>query len=333
MAKNHLDYLSKTTVIPATPAIPAIPTIPVACVFAVLCIFFFLNASGCTETGVKDYTLPANPLHEESPNSPSSESFPSSPESSDAFGGENTSLEVVFCPREKCRETLTAALNTSRESIHCAFFELNLPEIISLLEKKSETQDVKLVVDSLHYDHVHNLSFARHDNRSALMHNKFCVIDQATLTTGSFNPTERGNFYNNNNLVVVSSSLLAQNYEDEFQELWSGTFGKGSATTNPGVSGKNQGEDITLASYFCPEDSCADVVQEHIRQANHSINFMTFSFTLGPLATDLIIRHRANVSVRGIMETRNADNRSVYNLLSYQGIEVMLDTNPYNMHH
>ncbi len=45
---------------------------------------------------------------------------------------------------------------------------------MSLLENKSrEGLDVRLVVDNEYYDEVENLSFARKDGKSGLMHNKF----------------------------------------------------------------------------------------------------------------------------------------------------------------
>ena len=34
-------------------------------------------------------------------------------------------------------------------------------------------------------------------------------------------------------MVIIASSYLAQNYEEEFKELWNGIFGAGGFVTNP----------------------------------------------------------------------------------------------------
>ena len=66
----------------------------------------------------------------------------------------------------------------------------------------------------------------RKDTSSQLSHNKFCVIDDRIITTGSMNPTDNGADKNNNNLLVIYSKYLSLNYEDEFKELWNGSFGE-----------------------------------------------------------------------------------------------------------
>ena len=42
------------------------------------------------------------------------------------------------------------------------------------------------------------------------------------------NPTDNDAHKNNNNVLFIDSQIIAQNYEDEFQELWAGTFKKGA---------------------------------------------------------------------------------------------------------
>jgi len=94
----------------------------------------------------------------------------------------------------------------------------------------------------------------KHDNRSALMHNKFCIVDERFVFTGSFNPTENGAYKNNNNMVIIESMYIAGNYEDEFEEMWNGVFGRGEKTKTPVVHLNGKRVEV----YFCPEDECAD---------------------------------------------------------------------------
>ena len=82
------------------------------------------------------------------------------------------------------------------------------------------------------------------------MHNKFCIVDNVRILTGSMNPTNNGVHKNNNNLLIIESTILANNYETEFQELWNGVFKKGQKVLNPSI----QIGSSLVNNYFCPED-------------------------------------------------------------------------------
>lgn len=49
------------------------------------------------------------------------------------------------------------------------------------------------------------------------------------------NPTDNDAHKNNNNVLFIDSQIIAQNYEDEFQELWAGTFKKGAPVKEPKI--------------------------------------------------------------------------------------------------
>ena len=129
-------------------------------------------------------------------------------------------------------------------------FDLDLEPVIAALAEKSKEADVKLVIDD---ENVGNLKGNKviSDDSSQFTHNKFCVADNKYIFTGSFNPTINGDKYNNNNVVVLESELLAQNYEEEFMELWEYKFGAGKAVKTHAVYLNN----IKVQNFFCPEDS------------------------------------------------------------------------------
>jgi phosphatidylserine/phosphatidylglycerophosphate/cardiolipin synthase-like enzyme len=241
---------------------------------------------------------------------------------------EGPEIEVYFCPLDECESKLHEFISSAEKSVHCALFELNLESIKKIMYEKSKEIDVKLVVDEQYYDEVEELDFARKDTSSQLSHNKFCVIDGSRVFTGSFNPTERGAYFNNNNMLLIDSKILASNYEDEFEELWNGSFGKGAEVKNPALfyNGK------AVQNYFCPDDSCADRIIDELKKANRSIYFMTFSFTHKGIGTAIALRLNSGVDVKGVYEYKNMKD-STYNLLNYQGADVKADDNPYNMHH
>lgn len=243
---------------------------------------------------------------------------------------ENTTAPLVyFCPRDDCIGEMLLWLDAAQQSIHCAIFEVGLEELQDTLVEKSKTIDVRIVTDSDYYDEVEGLDFVRQDNRSGLMHNKFCVLDGKAVWTGSFNPTQNGNYKNNNNVVFYQSQLLAAAYEEEFSEMWNGIYGKGNRSTHTEFMINNK----RVEAYFCPEDWCANKVIYALQNASKSINFMTFSFTHDGIGKQIVEMIGAGVSVRGVFEkSQNNDYTEIY-MLNDSGASVKWDTNPKNMHH
>jgi len=162
-----------------------------------------------------------------------------------------------------------------------------------------------------------------------LMHNKFCVVDEKKFFTGSFNPTERGNFYNNNNMLIIESDHLAKNYEHEFEELFGETFSGGDEVEYPIVYLKN----MKVENYFCPEDDCSGHVLDILAEARNEIYFMTFSFTDNDIGNMLIRNYDDTVTVKGIFERSGLSDYSEYQRLKDAGMEVKLDSNKYKLHH
>ncbi|MBD3313482.1 hypothetical protein GF345_03500 [Candidatus Woesearchaeota archaeon] len=232
---------------------------------------------------------------------------------------------VMFCPRDDCAHTLEFIINNS-DTIHCAFFDLDIPELIGALEAKNAS----VIVDADNHGLVKGkITHLKKDTRTAFMHNKFCIFDNSIILTGSMNPTHNGNNRNNNNMIIISSSYLAENYEAEFQEMWNGEFGKGGRTANPVIMLNDQ----RIENWFCPEDWCANKIMNVLEQANESIYFMTFSFTHDDIGDILIEKHKQGVEVKGIFETRQNRQYSEMDKLNKSGIHVMTDTNPAAMHH
>ncbi len=275
---------------------------------------------------------------------------------------EELELEVYFCPRDNCTEILYNILNQAQYSISCAFYDLDSTSIIDLLDQKKHITDVRIITDNDNFHMTKNeyceksshgageayaergqstaladscqgwLDFEqiiKHDNRSGLMHQKFCILDNKTVITGSMNPTFNGMNKNNNNLLTIKSKPLAKTYTDEFNEMWKGTFGKGVKTDNPNI----ENDKTKITTYFCPEDSCSEKLRSELKKANKSIYFMTFTFTDHRIATELLQKHYEGVHVKGIYEKRSITRYSTYHKLLHQNITVIKDSNPAVMHH
>ena len=236
-------------------------------------------------------------------------------------------ISIFFCPQDNCSARLVQFINSAEETISCAFYDLGLEAVKEkLLEKEKEIQ-VRIVMDN-DYIKKFNHSFVRTDSWG-LMHNKFCIADGKKVFSGSFNPTDNGAYKNNNNMLIIESKVIAGNYQDEFEEMWSGIFKKGKPVSNPVVELSG----TVVETYFCPEDRCAEQVKKELNKAVREIYFMTFSFTHDGIANILLIKHKEGVLVRGVMEARQISEHSKFAVLSYQQVDVLKDANPNSMHH
>ncbi len=236
----------------------------------------------------------------------------------------NKGYNAHFCITENCTSIINYYLGTAESSIHCAFYHLNVDGIVDNLAEKSNLVDVKLVIDESDKDKLKGAKIAK---SYGLMHNKFCIIDGEIVVTGSFNPTN-SELLNDNNIFVIYSGLLAENYEDEFNELWNGVYAGGEKTKNPAIIYNG----ISVKNYFCPEDGCARKVAEEISKAGKSVHFMAFSFTSEQIADALLLNK--NIQIKGVMEKSSANTQySQHDRLAGFGIDVLKDKNRKTMHH
>jgi phosphatidylserine/phosphatidylglycerophosphate/cardiolipin synthase-like enzyme len=171
------------------------------------------------------------------------------------------------------------------------------------------------------------------DQREPLMHHKFVVIDGIDVWTGSMNFTVSGAYKNNNNLIRIRSRRVGQDYTHEFEEMFlEDRFGALSEADTPYPAVTIDG--IQVEVYFSPDDDAEDRIDEVLRRAEKSIDFMVYTLTSDVLSETMLARARAGVEVRGVIEWDQASNPgSDYERLRRAGLDVRLDSNPRNMHH
>lgn len=54
----------------------------------------------------------------------------------------------------------------------------------------------------------------------AIMHNKFIVIDQKVVITGSYNFTGNAEKNNRENVLVIPNTIIAEQYQEQFNYYW-----------------------------------------------------------------------------------------------------------------
>ncbi len=238
-------------------------------------------------------------------------------------------------------ERLAAAIDKAQKSVEVAAYDFDLTRVAdALIAAKKRGVRVRVVTDTDNVDEraVRDIKkagiFVVDDGRSAIMHNKFVVIDGSTVWTGSWNLTENGTYRNNNNAIALQSVRLAENYATEFEEMFEEeSFGPTSPADTPHPSLKIG--DVAVENYFAPEDKVADKLVSLLDSAQSSIRFMAYSFTHDGIGKAMRDRAKAGVRVQGIFEDRGTGSQySEYGKLKkVKGAEVRLDGNPYIMHH
>jgi phosphatidylserine/phosphatidylglycerophosphate/cardiolipin synthase-like enzyme len=247
-------------------------------------------------------------------------------------------------------EALIAAINDVEKTLDIAAFEWHNPRLSEAVVAAHERGvTVRMVVDDEHtvesneeaVDLDEEAPFQdiidaeipwRDDDRSGLMHNKFMIMDGATIWMGSMNYTHNGTYRNNNNMFVIHSQRAVAAYQAEFNEMFvDGEFGQ-SRSNQDGVSFAQDGIEVQVM--FSPEDDPADVLLETINGAKSSIRFMTFSFTLDQIGAAVLDRANDGVNVRGIFEVRGSQTEySELPLLFCAGLPIFQDGNSRTFHH
>jgi len=235
---------------------------------------------------------------------------------------------------------LVEAIDGAERSVDMAIYDLDLVSVRqALLRAWRRELTVRLVVESDNLDNpqMHALIAAGipvvADERDPLMHDKFTVIDDDEVWTGSMNYTVNDAYYNDNNLIRLLSASAAQAYAAEFSEMFDqASFGALSA-----VGEERQPEALSagpIEIYFSPEDGAARRIVELIDGADGRVAFLAFALTSEAIAASLEQRLAGGVEVRGVMDAGQATSAgSRYEELRRAGVEVRLDGNPDRMHH
>jgi len=237
-------------------------------------------------------------------------------------------------------EKLIPVIDRATKTIDLAAYEFDLENVAhALVRAKGRGVTVRMVTDTDNVDEagVQILKKAKikvvDDNRGAIMHNKFLVIDGEWVWTGSWNLTVNCTYRNNNNAILIHSPELARNYQTKFNAMFEDKqFGpaRKSGTTTPQLTING----VRVDNYFAPEDKIGGKLVDLVKKARKSIHFLAFSFTSSDLGQAMRTQAKKGIEVRGVFETRGSDTQySEYEAMRKAKLDVLTDGNPYTMHH
>jgi phosphatidylserine/phosphatidylglycerophosphate/cardiolipin synthase-like enzyme len=140
-------------------------------------------------------------------------------------------LEYFYCfsPDGNCRYALIDELEAANQSIRIAIYSFTEESITNtLVAAYHKGVDVKVVMDKQQagsdYSQYENLQRAgvpvRLDTVSGYMHNKYVVIDEKVIITGSYNWSNNAENNNYENLLILHDDNIAWGYKQDFDAIW-----------------------------------------------------------------------------------------------------------------
>lgn len=253
------------------------------------------------------------------------------------------------CTRPICQDLL-GAINDAQSSIDFAVYGIRAQDhvIEALTAAQARGVSVRGVVDTedsactkFGYGDTPRLIEALGPDRvhcdvgsgvSYIMHNKFFVIDEALVWTGSTNlsDTELGGEYNSDVAALLFSQGLAEIYRAEFEEMWTGgRFHKRKTDDTPHELVPDfLPAGAAVRSYFSPTDRTLErAVLPLIDAASSTLDIAMFFFTSDAVAEALEHAADRGVRVRMILDASGAANSaSQHGRLCERSIPVRIET-------
>lgn len=148
-------------------------------------------------------------------------------------------VQVCFSPTGECSSHILEALDSADQEILVAMYAFTNVELArALLRARDRGVDVRVILDAEFDSKSHNSMAAllatggiavakvsgvdRRNQAAGLMHQKFMVVDYATVASGSYNWTHSADELNDESLLIFRDARsLANEFRAEFVRLWS----------------------------------------------------------------------------------------------------------------
>lgn len=141
--------------------------------------------------------------------------------------------EVLFSPGQDIPENIAFLLSRAKKSIDLCVFTIsdeNLGHCLKVMHERGIK--IRLITDNNKMrdagSQVKDLARAgiqvKTDNSRYHMHNKFGIIDDRIVFTGSYNWTYTAKAFNQENMVITTNYTILHKFMDEFARLWEDMF-------------------------------------------------------------------------------------------------------------
>jgi len=242
-----------------------------------------------------------------------------------------SNISVYFSSQNsEIEDKIVDDIKSAKRSVKLAIYNLTDSKITDALVSVYQSGvDVEVMTDDSNKDDnsfttLKNVGINVYDDEksSALMHDKFLVIDGKIVWSGSSNYTTRSFYQNSENDIRIVDENVAGVYLDEFEML-----------KNHNQS-EHSYESQNLKVYFSPKGNIKDKIVDLVNSAKQTIEFEMYAFTSYDIADALIDKNDEGLVVKGVLDkTWNENSRySKYDYLKENGVDVLKDGNKFTLH-
>lgn len=236
-------------------------------------------------------------------------------------------------------------IDGAQQSLDGSFYDIKDPQIVGALVRAAKrgvkvrivTDDDSMTDNGAPRPAIVQLKQAGipviDDQRSAIMHNKFLIIDNSVVWSGSTNLTTSSLHHHNNHAISIESPKVVENFNYEFGRMFNQRiFGPRPPRQVPYPSAR-VGR-ATVQTYFSPKGGGKDAVVRELQSAQKHISFMTFSLTDKTAGSVMINKMKSGVKVQGVFDRwLGAGQYSLYEPFKAAGMPVLKDGNQALLHH
>ena len=140
------------------------------------------------------------------------------------------STQSAFSPSQQAIKLIQKTIKNAKYNIDVAAYSFTSYKIAdALIEAHKRGVKVRVLLDKgqgkRHYKAIADMREAgipiRINHHYAIMHDKYIIVDDKTVETGSFNYTANAEHHNAENVVVIKNNKkLAHQYTENWQKLW-----------------------------------------------------------------------------------------------------------------
>ena len=168
-----------------------------------------------------------------------------------------------------------------------------------------------------------------------IMHNKFFILDNVVVWTGSANISDTGTGgYNANLAAIIKSDFVADKYQKEFEQMYLGKKFHRAKNVFKKYKLKTNINNQEIELFFSPQGYAVyRGLIPAIQRAKKSIDISIFFLTHKNIAKELVNAKNRGVKVRVIIDATGASNEySKHQYLREKGIQVKVENWGGKMH-
>jgi len=240
---------------------------------------------------------------------------------------------IHFAPLDDVEAKVLEQLSSAQASIKLAFFNLRLGAVKDLLVLKHNAGvDVQVLLDNKQQELSYNtmgeqlvqlgINVTMVENGSAenaTMHDKFAIIDDHLVMTGSANYSYTALNVSDEEIIVFDNEALAARYQLEFEEI----IAAGDVSSAPYVGNE------PLQAWMGPEDGLSYKVVEMLDEAQSTVVIAMFQLNTQMIVDAIISAHQRGVKVVVVLDDVQAGeaDATADETLSAAGVAVVLAHN------